>query len=262
MKTCPACRQTYPDDVDTCPRDGSQLAAEFREERECPYCAEMILKKARVCKHCGREVEPLAASSNSIQTPPPAPPQGTLEIRTPQPQTSKPAGAAGSPPEASKTPWLRTKPEPFGRLKSLTADFRSGRFRPVLLTLISLVTVFSIYLAVTWFRHGRSPLIPVRENFKWGYIDKTGKYAIKPQFDEAGGIAEGLALVRSGQKWGYIDKSGSYIIKPQFDYGWAFSEELARVYVGGKTEFIDRTGRVVFSPRQFDDAGDILSRAC
>jgi Na+-transporting NADH:ubiquinone oxidoreductase subunit NqrC len=31
-----------------------------RDERDCPYCAEPILKKARVCKHCGRDVEPLA----------------------------------------------------------------------------------------------------------------------------------------------------------------------------------------------------------
>lgn len=35
-------------------------AAVSREERECPFCAELILKKARVCKHCGRDVEPLA----------------------------------------------------------------------------------------------------------------------------------------------------------------------------------------------------------
>lgn len=34
-----------------------------REERECPFCAELILIKARVCKHCGRDVEPLAPSS-------------------------------------------------------------------------------------------------------------------------------------------------------------------------------------------------------
>jgi uncharacterized membrane protein YdbT with pleckstrin-like domain len=27
-----------------------------REERDCPFCAERILVKARVCKHCGREV--------------------------------------------------------------------------------------------------------------------------------------------------------------------------------------------------------------
>lgn len=31
-----------------------------REERECPYCAERILARARVCKHCGRDVEPQA----------------------------------------------------------------------------------------------------------------------------------------------------------------------------------------------------------
>lgn len=30
---------------------------ESREERECPWCAESILVKARLCKHCGREVE-------------------------------------------------------------------------------------------------------------------------------------------------------------------------------------------------------------
>jgi uncharacterized membrane protein YdbT with pleckstrin-like domain len=29
-----------------------------RVERECPFCAEPILARARVCKHCGRDVEP------------------------------------------------------------------------------------------------------------------------------------------------------------------------------------------------------------
>lgn len=32
-----------------------------RDERECPWCAEPILAKARVCKHCGREVTPSVA---------------------------------------------------------------------------------------------------------------------------------------------------------------------------------------------------------
>jgi len=31
-----------------------------RVERDCPYCAERILARARVCKHCGREVTPVA----------------------------------------------------------------------------------------------------------------------------------------------------------------------------------------------------------
>ena len=37
----------------------SEVDARQRDERECPYCAERILSKAKVCKHCGREVEPL-----------------------------------------------------------------------------------------------------------------------------------------------------------------------------------------------------------
>ena len=31
-------------------------AALPRDERECPFCAERILVKAKVCKHCGRDV--------------------------------------------------------------------------------------------------------------------------------------------------------------------------------------------------------------
>ncbi len=32
---------------------------QIQYERECPHCAELILKKAHVCKHCGRDVEPI-----------------------------------------------------------------------------------------------------------------------------------------------------------------------------------------------------------
>jgi len=39
---------------------GARPVAENRAERDCPYCAERILAKARVCKHCGRDVEPIA----------------------------------------------------------------------------------------------------------------------------------------------------------------------------------------------------------
>jgi uncharacterized membrane protein YdbT with pleckstrin-like domain len=38
---------------------GTASSTNVRDERECPYCAELILKKARVCKHCQRDVEAL-----------------------------------------------------------------------------------------------------------------------------------------------------------------------------------------------------------
>lgn len=41
--------------------DPPAATAAGRGERECPHCAEIILAKAKLCKHCGREVEPVVA---------------------------------------------------------------------------------------------------------------------------------------------------------------------------------------------------------
>ena len=109
MNICPACQHTYSDEIDSCPRDGVRLAAEVRDERECPYCAELILKTARVCKHCEHDVEPLTGTGIAAQTPPPPPPQNLPDTRSPQTQGSKPV--------AAKPPWLRTVPEPPGTMK-------------------------------------------------------------------------------------------------------------------------------------------------
>ena len=44
---------------DDLPRAAAAVAMD-RDERECPFCAERILARARVCKHCGRDLEPRA----------------------------------------------------------------------------------------------------------------------------------------------------------------------------------------------------------
>jgi predicted RNA-binding Zn-ribbon protein involved in translation (DUF1610 family) len=48
-------------------RGGPELAGQrasepsaARVERDCPYCAERILARAKVCKHCGRDVVPVS----------------------------------------------------------------------------------------------------------------------------------------------------------------------------------------------------------
>jgi hypothetical protein len=41
------------------PAGGVPAVGQPRVERECPYCAEPILARARVCKHCGRDVQPV-----------------------------------------------------------------------------------------------------------------------------------------------------------------------------------------------------------
>lgn len=56
------------------------------------------------------------------------------------------------------------------------------------------------------------------DNFKKGYIDKSGKIIINCQFDEAGDFGEnGLACVQFGDKWGVINSKGEYVINPKYD---------------------------------------------
>ena len=79
MKTCPICQQAYSDQTEYCARDGAYLSSEVREERECPYCAERILKKARVCRYCGRDVEPLIKRESPVPTSPSGAPEEVAE---------------------------------------------------------------------------------------------------------------------------------------------------------------------------------------
>lgn len=93
-------------------------------------------------------------------------------------------------------------------------------------------------------------------NGKYGYIDKSGEFIIKPQFDIASkNFIEGLASVQSNGKYGYIDKSGNFKIKPQFDDARDFSEGFAIIKVNNKYGFIDKTGKIIIEPK-FDFAKD------
>lgn len=37
------------------------------DERKCPFCAEIIKKEAKLCKHCGKEVEPIFEDNGFLQ---------------------------------------------------------------------------------------------------------------------------------------------------------------------------------------------------
>jgi len=52
---------------------------------------------------------------------------------------------------------------------------------------------------------------------KWVFIDKTGQFAIKPQYYWVDSFSEGLAWVEGGQgKEGFIDKTGKLVIARRF----------------------------------------------
>jgi len=90
------------------------------------------------------------------------------------------------------------------------------------------------------------------KNYQFGFIDKTGKAIVPPQFDEALGFSEGLAAVLVKDKWGFIDPSGKMVIQPQFEHVASFSDGLAPIQAKNKWGYIDKTGKVVIEPR-FED---------
>lgn len=91
-------------------------------------------------------------------------------------------------------------------------------------------------------------LFRIIQNNKYGYIDKTGKVVISPQFEYAGAFSEGLAEIKIGNKCGYIDKMGKIVIPPQFDDVWPFSDGIAIVAISDKLGYIDRTGKYIWNP--------------
>jgi hypothetical protein len=99
-------------------------------------------------------------------------------------------------------------------------------------------------------------LFPFGQWSRWGYIDQTGKYLIKPRFSQAKRFSEGLAGVQLDQKWGYIDATGKMVIEPAFDYVSKFSEEIAAVCLEGKWGYINKKGNLLVIP-QFSGAEDL-----
>jgi hypothetical protein len=69
-------------------------------------------------------------------------------------------------------------------------------------------------------------------------------------------LSDGLSLVsadrdQSGRKFGYVDRAGHWAIKPNWDDAQSFHEGLA--YVGnwkdGKAVYIDHKGRIIWEGR-------------
>lgn len=89
------------------------------------------------------------------------------------------------------------------------------------------------------------------ENGKWGYLDRSGKWALEPQFVHAGHFSNELAIVKTfDYKYGYINRNGKFVIPPQFDFAYDFQDNsLANVKVGEKYGLINRQGQYVIEPK-------------
>lgn len=87
---------------------------------------------------------------------------------------------------------------------------------------------------------------------KWGYMDKSGKIIINYQFDNAENFVDGKAIVYLDEKAGVIDEDGKYLINPQFQYAYVDNDKYL-IYQDDKAGWCDKTGKFTINP-QFDSA--------
>lgn len=84
---------------------------------------------------------------------------------------------------------------------------------------------------------------------KKGYIDRTGKWVIEPQFFDALPFSEGLAQVRifdGGTRpgnWGYIDLTGKFAIDPRFASIEPFVNGIGIVHDVTRSGYITKDGK-------------------
>ena len=97
-----------------------------------------------------------------------------------------------------------------------------------------------------------SPIYPARESYlgepKWGYIDASGKFVLRPKFTQALRFqSNGLAAAGENDKVGLIDRTGKYVVAPIYTDIGSFSEGLAVA--------MDDNGFVVL-----EEDGDVISQ--
>lgn len=210
--------------------------------RFCPQCGGARVADEAVCKSCGFALEQLAGAAPSHSKPPEEP---TAEA------------APGMVAPNSRRPT---------RKQLLTVG---GAIGVIALTVI-------VSLAVTdWSKgggesvaHGQTTsfdldLMPVRYGGRCGFVDRSGKLRINPQFDGAGLFIDGdnLAPVRIGNKWGLINRKGEYVTNPQFDeISVTGRPPVYWVKVGDNWGTITNEGQFSINPQfthitEFDDEG-------
>ncbi len=94
-------------------------------------------------------------------------------------------------------------------------------------------------------------LAAIKQNGKYGYINKQGQLVIQLQFDNANSFSEGLAFIYQNGQFGFINQQGQWIIQPQFTNANSFSEGLAKAEAqnNNKYGFINKNGEWIIQPK-------------
>jgi hypothetical protein len=102
------------------------------------------------------------------------------------------------------------------------------------------------YKNVTFFHEG---IASVQVKRKYGYIDQSGNWLIRPKYRDTDIFSEGLCSVKKGKKWGYINQKGETIIPYIFSQANIFKGGQANVAMNGMANRIDKLGNVIYAEK-------------
>ena len=86
---------------------------------------------------------------------------------------------------------------------------------------------------------------------KIGFIDKKGKWAIMPRYENASDFSEGLAIIETEKGFNYIDTDGNIVINGDFEQATNFNDGIAKVKVNGKFVLSPKYQRITIQKNGF-----------
>ncbi|RXJ83193.1 WG repeat-containing protein, partial [Arcobacter sp. CECT 8985] len=91
----------------------------------------------------------------------------------------------------------------------------------------------------------------VKENDKYGYINKDFKIIKKPEYSDAREFFDEISFVKSflNNKYACIDKNMNLLSDFKYDKVFDFTDELARVVKDNKWGFINKNCKEVIKPK-------------
>lgn len=122
------------------------------------------------------------------------------------------------------------------------------------------------------FQEGLAAAFAAGKNAKAGFINREGRWAIPPQYDDARHFCGGVAPVQVGKLWGYINSANQMIIAPRFEDAESFNYGMGEASERGEDGklhevFLNRAGKILYrDPEETTfihiDDSSILRKRC
>lgn len=203
---------------------------------------------------------PLSSQGGRSRLPPDAPATGDAAQRLPGP-AMPPSDEPLQPPPAAENPGQDKPPQGSSAQDSLDQASQAMPAGALPSALNGLEGAPTEMPGVPEpFQVSAAPEVPVPPpplSPRFGFFDKTGKFAIEPQFTAAHDFEYGFAAVEYDGKWGFIDQQGHFVIPPEYDGATYVSEGAAAVRIGERTVFIDKTGKRM-NRKEYEEAQNFI----